>query len=186
MINEKSIRDAYARIRTIDQTIPDDVLDFMKDASINQLKKTNTMPITGLYYRYKSASNDTIRDVLKRVKIITKGNIEIDKISGYYPLTDKAIKKIAKEPRKISLTFLDKTEISDECIKGLKHKKTITFLVKSSSRFFLKPDIGEVIDQIERDDLFDADLKAICLNEEYELLDATEGEHFLMTAMLLH
>ncbi|MBK7362630.1 MAG: hypothetical protein IPJ01_10080 [Micavibrio sp.] len=183
MINEKSIRDAYARIRTIDQTIPDDVLDFMKDASINQLKIKPS--ISGLYYRYKSASNDTIRDVLKTVKVVRKQNKGVDTIFGYYPLTDKVIEKISKKPRELSLTF-NATETSDECITGLRHKKTITFLVKSTSRFFLKPDIGEVIDQIETEDLFDADLKAICLNDGYETLDETEGEHFLMTAMLLH
>lgn len=37
-MTEKMIIDAYVRIRTIDQTIPDDVLDFMKDASINHLR----------------------------------------------------------------------------------------------------------------------------------------------------
>ena len=40
-MTEKMIRDAYVRIRTIDQTIPDDVLDFMKDASIEKLKQVN-------------------------------------------------------------------------------------------------------------------------------------------------
>lgn len=33
------IRDAYCRIRTIDQTIPDEVLDFMRDASIEKLNQ---------------------------------------------------------------------------------------------------------------------------------------------------
>jgi len=36
-MKEDEIRNAYVRIRTIDQTIPDDVLDFMKDASISAL-----------------------------------------------------------------------------------------------------------------------------------------------------
>ena len=40
-MTEKMIRDAYCKIRTIDQTIPDDVLDFMKDASIEKLKQVN-------------------------------------------------------------------------------------------------------------------------------------------------
>ena len=40
-MTEKMIRDAYVRIRTIDQTIPDEVLDFMKDASIEKLKQVN-------------------------------------------------------------------------------------------------------------------------------------------------
>lgn len=38
-MTEKMIRDAYCRIRTIDQTIPDDVLDFMKDAALEALRK---------------------------------------------------------------------------------------------------------------------------------------------------
>ena len=36
-MNQKMIIDAYCKIRTIDQTIPDDVLDFMKDAAIEKL-----------------------------------------------------------------------------------------------------------------------------------------------------
>lgn len=36
-MTEKMIRDAYCRIRTIDQTIPDDVLDFMKNAALEKL-----------------------------------------------------------------------------------------------------------------------------------------------------
>ena len=46
-MDKKQIIDAYCRIRTIDNTIPDDVLDFMKDAAIEkieQLEKTETRP----------------------------------------------------------------------------------------------------------------------------------------------
>lgn len=38
-MTEKMIIDAYCRIRTIDQSIPDDVLDFMKNAAIEKLKQ---------------------------------------------------------------------------------------------------------------------------------------------------
>lgn len=38
-MTEKMIIDAYCRIRTIDNTIPDDVLDFIKDAAIEKLRK---------------------------------------------------------------------------------------------------------------------------------------------------
>lgn len=38
-MTEKMIIDAYCRIRTIDNTIPDDVLDFMKDAALEALTK---------------------------------------------------------------------------------------------------------------------------------------------------
>lgn len=38
-MTEKLIIDAYCRIRTIDNTIPDDVLDFMKNAAIEKLRR---------------------------------------------------------------------------------------------------------------------------------------------------
>ncbi len=37
-MNKKMIIDAYVRIRTIDNTIADDVLDFMKDAALEKLE----------------------------------------------------------------------------------------------------------------------------------------------------
>lgn len=40
----KDIRDAWARIRKIDQTIPDDVLDFMKDAALDALSRGENYP----------------------------------------------------------------------------------------------------------------------------------------------
>jgi hypothetical protein len=45
-MNEKMIRDAYCRIRTIDNTIPDDVLDFMLEAA---LQKLNSMEARARY-----------------------------------------------------------------------------------------------------------------------------------------
>jgi hypothetical protein len=38
-MNKTQIIEAYARIRAIDQTIPDDVLDFMKDAALEKLQR---------------------------------------------------------------------------------------------------------------------------------------------------
>jgi hypothetical protein len=40
-MTEKMIIDAYCRIRTIDNTIPDDVLDFMKNSAIEKLKSND-------------------------------------------------------------------------------------------------------------------------------------------------
>jgi hypothetical protein len=50
-MTEKMIIDAYCRIRTIDNTIPDDVLDFMKDAAIEKLRKhavSSTLPVSSI------------------------------------------------------------------------------------------------------------------------------------------
>lgn len=38
-MNQKMIIDAYCRMRTIDNTIPDDVLDFMKEAALEKLER---------------------------------------------------------------------------------------------------------------------------------------------------
>jgi hypothetical protein len=37
-MTENDIRNAYCKIRSIDNTIPDEVLDFMKNAAIEKLK----------------------------------------------------------------------------------------------------------------------------------------------------
>lgn len=38
-MTEKMIIDAYCRIRTIDNSIPGDVLDFMKESALEKLRK---------------------------------------------------------------------------------------------------------------------------------------------------
>lgn len=45
----QEIRNAYTRIRTIDTTIPDDVLDFMKNAAIGKLEVFNILGIPGIF-----------------------------------------------------------------------------------------------------------------------------------------
>jgi hypothetical protein len=136
--------------------------------------------IPKLYYSYKSVSDDDIKKKLAEIQIVKKEHKGVGTEFGYYPydLTDAL-----ESPRGISLGFGGKT--SDELVKGLKKYKTITYLVKSSSRFFLKNDIGEVFDQMELHDFYTSDIKAICLNEGYTQLPGTDGEHFLMTAILL-
>jgi hypothetical protein len=143
--------------------------------------KKEKVSISGLYYNYGNVDDANIRKCLNNIKIV------IQKKTGnktqYYPLTDKFLKKVSKKPRNFSIRF-DPT-ISKDAITGLEKYKTITYLVKSSSRFILKPDIGEVFDQIRFDELYCDKLKAISLNEGYELLPDTQGEHFIMTATLL-
>ena len=135
--------------------------------------------IQQLYYRYNRVSDEEIKKHLHKLTIVKKKN------GKYYPLNKTAIGKIKKKPRNVSLTF-DATGTSKTPIIGLIEKKTITYLVKSTSRFFLKPDVGEILDQIHWEDFYDKDFKAICFNEGYETLEGTEGEHFLMTATLLY
>lgn len=143
------------------------------------------MSISGLYYRYKKTSDDDIRKHLENIKIVVLQNKGVGTIQGYYPLSTTSMNKIKEKPRNVSLSF-DATETEDTCLENLKEYKTIKYLVKSTSRFFLKPDIGEIFDQIYFMDLFDDKIKAIqYLSNSYETLPDTDGEHFIMEAKLL-
>lgn len=44
MATEKEIRDAYAKIRSTNSTIPDEVLDYMKNAAIEKLERAKDTP----------------------------------------------------------------------------------------------------------------------------------------------
>jgi hypothetical protein len=143
----------------------------------------NEISIQKLYYRYKRRSDDDIRKYLEKIAIVRKEHKGEGTVYGYRALSKEAMDKILEKPRNISLTF-DATESDSKVMEGLKEYKTIVFLVKSSSRFFLKPDIGEVFDQIDYDDLYGG-IKAIYVKDNHELLSDTEGEHFLMEAVLL-
>lgn len=137
-----------------------------------------------LYYRYKKTSDDDIRGHLEKVKIVKMEKHAGGKVTKYYPLNAKSIKAIKEKPRNTSLTF-DANDVSTKAISGLEVYKTVTYLCKSSSRFFLKPDIGEIFDAIDYHDLWGNDFDAICFDTNYQTLPNTEGEHHIMQATLL-
>ena len=138
--------------------------------------------ISGLYYRYNSISDEEIRNYLEDIKfVILKNNI-------YYPLSDESMAKIIDKPRRIGLCFETLTTSVDP-IDNLKIYKTIKYLVKSPSRFFIKPDVGEIFDQIDRIDLhlIRPKIKAIefITPHSSDLLPDTNGEHFVLEVNLL-
>lgn len=72
-MTEKMIRDAYCRIRTIDNSIPDDVLDFMKDAAIEKLRKhavSNRYTLQDMIDAYDAGvwnpNDETAKEYMKR------------------------------------------------------------------------------------------------------------------------
>lgn len=73
-MESKAIIDAYCRIRTIDNTIPDDVLDFMKDASLSHstlIAEHNMMKDSLEYIAYydKNASGKKASETLKQITL---------------------------------------------------------------------------------------------------------------------
>jgi hypothetical protein len=135
------------------------------------------METTKLYENYGRTSDDTIKRHLKRIKLLKRDG---DK---FYEYTTESIQKVLDKPRNISLGFESDNTIEYE-MKHMIEVKEISYLCKSSSRFFLKPDIGEIFDQIEESELnringiaFNQDTQGGPINEDYD--------HFIMTAWLL-
>jgi hypothetical protein len=128
-----------------------------------------------LYERYKSKNLKQIRKYLKNIKIVEKKN------DNYYSISDNDMKDILEKPRNVSFTFNIHSLIDVEL--NLTILKTIPFLVKSSTRFFLKPDIGEVFDQIDENDINQTSAIYVDSNN-YKIINS-EGDHFLMEAVLL-
>jgi len=133
------------------------------------------MKIEKLYDKYKSKSIYEIQTYLNRIQVVR------EKDGKYYSLSEENLSKMFDKPRNISLTF--DTDLQNEPLE-LIELKTIKYLVKSSSRFFLKPDIGEVFDQCDELDL--RKISAICVDiDNHVLIDGTDGEHFIMEAKLM-
>jgi hypothetical protein len=142
------------------------------------------MNIIKLYNRYGKTSDDEIREHLSNIYIVLETNNGIGTLHGYYPLSNDVMSKIIDRPREASLSF-DNLKTSKKLLLNLKVYKTIKYLVKSSSRFYLKPDVGEIFDQIEPDDLIEGKIQAIVFDTDYELVPDTCGEHFILEAKLL-
>lgn len=156
-------------------------VDLKRETSMNDV----LLKLPGLYYNYKRRTNEEIFKYLDKVKIVKAQHKGIGTQFGYYPLDEEAMNKIFKSPRGKSLSF-DATTTSDEPMLELKEYKKLYYLVKSSSRFFLKPDIGEIIDQIKFDDYHSSEIKAIVFDpDSYQVIEGTQGEHFVMIATLL-
>ena len=129
--------------------------------------------ISGLYYNYKKRTNEDIIKFLKNVKIIQKINNKYLEVNNY---------DFINSPRNNSLTF--DVNFDKEFENIYTPYKKITYLVKSNNRFFLKPDIGEIIDQLSYSDWYLSEIKVIEFINECLLLKDTEGEHFIMKAIL--
>lgn len=136
--------------------------------------KTERKSISGLYYNYGKRSDESIINFLNNVKIIKKIN------NKYYEVNDY---DFVNKPRKHSLTF--DVEFEKEFENNYTPYKKITYLVKSTSRFFIKPDIGEILDQISFNDWYMEKIKAIeFINSEYIPLKDTDDEHYTMKVIL--
>lgn len=137
--------------------------------------EANKEVLKELYDNYGRTTDDEINQYLSKIQLFKKVNTK------YFPYTDSFIKKIKEKPRKS--TFFD-SEIQKKNFEGLDEWKRVIYLVKSSSRFFLKADIGEIFDQIDRADI--PKIKGMAYLDDNLTLDGTDGEHFLMSVVLLY
>ena len=131
---------------------------------------------------YGKTTDIQIRGLLNSINIVMLTHKGIGTMYGYYTLGEEKIREIIARPRNISHAFSPGQP--GLCIPYLEVKETIPFFVKSSSRFFLKPDIGEVFDQMTDEQKDTATAICIVRNSEIEV-DNGNGDHFLMSAEIL-
>jgi hypothetical protein len=146
-------------------------------------ERDNWKEVVKMYINYDKTSKDEIQKHLRRIKLLLKRHNGPGTKYGYYFLGENAVVKLMNDPRGNSLNF-DATEVGDYAGEDWKEIKKIIFLVKSSSRFFLKADIGEVFDQMDWRDIDKVDAIYVNLNA-HETLPESQGEHFIMEATLL-
>jgi len=156
-------------------------------SQITNQVKVEENSISGLYYRYGKSSDQNIAEFFEKVKLVRYENKGPGTIQGYYPLTDESMQKIMEKPRNLSPFFSKKDfPTKGTPMDALEEHMRFNVLVKSSSRFFLKPDIGELVDAVPDTKLFFTKARAIILHDgSHELLPDTNGEHFIMQASLL-
>ena len=147
-----------------------------------QTEQTQKTPsLDELYKNYGRTSDSEIKKLLKSIVLVTKMYKGEGTIFGYYQLGKNIMKDIISDPRGTSHTF-DNEDVGN-LVEGLKEYKTIKFLVKSSSSLCLKPDIGEVFDQMPDEDK--AIIKAIFTDTDSELGVEGKDSHFVLDAVLL-
>jgi len=143
------------------------------------------MTVTKMYENYGKTSDEKIREFLSKIKLVRKGHKSINSVFGYYQISEATLQKILSNPRGTAYN-MDENETQDTPLSNLKPFQSIPFLCKSSSRFFLKADMGEVLDQIDPVLIEQNKIKGIDISlGSYQQIDGTDGEHFLMSVTLL-
>lgn len=137
-----------------------------------------TAQLKELFKNYGLSSNQEIVSLLDRVKLVKLTHNGIGTAYGYYEMGDVLLRKIKKEQRKCAFTH---DWESGQYIDDIKPYKVLIFLCESTSHMIVKPDIGEVFDQMTLVDRIEC--KAIDIN----VFDVTHvsNSHFLCSVNLL-
>jgi hypothetical protein len=137
--------------------------------------------IPAMLKNYGKTTLQEMQELLKRIKVVKLTNKGVGTVQGYYEAAPALRDKIFAKPRNISPSFEFE---AGNLVENVTVHRELIFYVKSSSRFFLKPDIGEVFDQMT-----DEDKKitaAIHIDTgDYATVAGTEGEEFIVRATLL-
>jgi len=147
---------------------------------MNTTTKESALDMEKLYKDYGRTTDAEIRELLKRIILVSLTSKGVGSKYGYYAFTEESMAKIQEKPRNVSHTWDPKP--GEYIKKRLREFKRLPFLVKSSSRFFLKPDIGEVFDAMDDDDK--KRTMAIYTLTDSECVNAS-GDEFICTAILL-
>ena len=89
-MNKTEIINAYVKIREIDNTIPDDVLNFMKESAIEKIEKYFMSDIVTAEEAYEITRNKGVDEELRAIMDLIKFQLESD--SHSFNITIQSLK----------------------------------------------------------------------------------------------
>jgi hypothetical protein len=140
-----------------------------------------TYDIPAMLRNYKKTTLEECRELLKKIKVVDLTNKGVGTVQGYYAASATLRDKMFARPREVSPSFSFE---AGDLVENLVEHRPLAFYVKSSSRFFLKPDIGEVFDQMTDEDKKITTAIFIDKNDAVTVA-GTDGEDFIVVAYLL-
>lgn len=137
-----------------------------------------------LFKNLGKTSDKEIREHLSRIALVIYTHNGTNTMYGIYEINDELRNKVIARPRNIAYMFDDgDPEKPGVYRKDLKQFKVISVLTPTDGMSFLKPDIGEVFDQMTDEEK--SLTKGIYLNHEtFELFEGVVGGYHVGKAIL--
>lgn len=123
---------------------------------------------------------EELQTLSKKIGIL---QVKKSAVNQYYEINMIAKEKLMNAPRSVSFNFdLDPDLEKEINVNHLKNEE-IYFLIKSTSRFFIKADFGEVVDQMTKKQK--KSIQYLCVDLDYhQQVNEANGEYFIGRAWM--
>jgi hypothetical protein len=127
--------------------------------------------LTKVLKNYGKTSMEELQNLSKKIGIL---QVKKSAVNQYYEINMIAKEKLMNAPRSVSFNFDLDPDLKNE---------EIYFLIKSTSRFFIKADFGEVVDQMTQKQK--RSIQYLCVDLDYhQQVNESNGEYFIGRAWI--